>query len=81
MPQNINVGLGKDYTINEYYQAVAEVVGYTGSFEHDLSKPVGMRQKLIDDTRLKAFGWSHRTSLEAGIEKTYQFYLNEYCND
>ena len=81
MPQNLNVGLGTDYTINEYYQAVASVVGYTGCFKHDLSKPVGMRQKLIDDTRLKAFGWSHKTGLEAGIEKTYQFYLKEYCYD
>lgn len=81
MPQNLNVGLGTDYTINEYYQAVASVIGYTGRFKHDLSKPVGMRQKLIDDTKLKAFGWSHSTSLEAGIEKTYQFYLNEYGND
>ncbi|SBS27046.1 GDP-L-fucose synthase [Marinomonas spartinae] len=81
MPQNLNVGLGADYTINEYYQAVARVIGYTGHFKHDLTKPVGMRQKLIDDTRLKSFGWSHNTSLEAGIEKTYQFYLNEYCND
>lgn len=81
MPQNLNVGLGTDYTINEYYQAVASVIGYTGRFKHDLSKPVGMRQKLIDDTKLKAFGWSHSTSLEAGIKKTYQFYLNEYVND
>lgn len=81
MPQNLNVGLGTDYTINEYYQAIAEVVGYTGEFKHDLSKPVGMRQKLIDDSRLKEFGWSYKTSLESGIRKTYDFYLNEYCND
>lgn len=81
MPQNINVGLGRDYTINEYYQAVAEVVGFTGKFYHDLSKPVGMRQKLIDDTKLEEFGWSSKTGLKAGIEKTYEFYLGEYRND
>ena len=81
MPQNLNVGLGRDYTINEYYKAIANVIGYTGRFKHDLSKPVGMRQKVIDDTKLKAFGWSHCTSLETGIEKTYQFYLTEYSND
>ena len=78
MPQNLNVGLGTDYTINEYYEAVAKVVGYTGSFKHDLSKPVGMKQKLIDDQKLKAFGWSYKTSLELGIQKTYNFYLSEY---
>lgn len=81
MPQNLNVGLGMDYTINEYYQAVAKIVGYTGSFKHDLTKPVGMKQKLIDDTKIKQFGWSHTTSLETGISKTYQYYLSEYAND
>ena len=81
MPKNLNVGLGQDYTINEYYQAIAGVVGYTGEFKHDLSKPVGMKQKLIDDAKLKEFGWSYKTSLEAGIKKTYEFYLSEYCND
>lgn len=81
MPQNLNVGLGTDYTINEYYQAVAGVIGYKGEFKHDLSKPVGMRQKLIDDVKLKKFGWGYKTSLDAGIQKTYEFYLSEYCND
>lgn len=81
MPQNLNVGLGTDYTINEYYQAIANVVGYTGKFKHDLSKPVGMKQKLIDDKKLKEFGWHYKTELEAGIKKTYEFYLREYCND
>jgi len=77
MPQNLNVGLGTDYTINEYYQRIAEVVGYKGAFKHDLSKPVGMRQKLIDDSKLQKFGWSHKTSLSLGIEKTIEFYLSE----
>ncbi|MCE7556859.1 GDP-L-fucose synthase family protein [Aliivibrio fischeri] len=81
MPQNLNVGLGTDYTINEYYQAVAEVVGYEGKFKHDLSKPVGMKQKLIDDMKLQEFGWSYKTALKTGIQKTYDFYLSEYCND
>ena len=81
MPQNLNVGLGTDYTINEYYQAIANVVGYTGKFKHDLTKPVGMKQKLIDDKKLKEFGWHYQTELEAGIKKTYEFYLREYCND
>jgi GDP-L-fucose synthase len=81
MPQNLNVGLGHDYSINDYYQAIATVVGFKGSFKHDLTKPVGMKQKLIDDTRLKDFGWHYKTPLTVGIQKTYDFYLSEYCND
>jgi GDP-L-fucose synthase len=81
MPQNLNVGLGHDYSINDYYQAIANVVGFVGTFKHDLTKPVGMKQKLIDDTRLSEFGWSHKTTLVAGIQKTYDYYLREYCNE
>ncbi len=81
MPQNLNVGLGHDYTINEYYQTIANVVGYNGKFSHNLNKPVGMKQKLIDDKKLKEFGWHYKTELEAGVKKTYEFYLREYCND
>ena len=81
LPQNTNVGLGKDWTINEYYQTVAKVIGYTGEFIHDTSKPTGMMQKLIDDTKLKAFGWQAQTSLEEGIAKTYEFYKNTVLND
>jgi len=80
MPQNINVGLGHDYTINEYYEAISKVIGYQGDFLHDLSKPIGMKQKLIDDTKLKEFGWKHKTSLNEGIEKIYEYYLKEVKN-
>ena len=76
MPQNINVGLGHDYTINEYYHEIAKVVGFSGAFTHDLTKPIGMRQKLIDDEKLKQFGWSFNTKLSDGIRQTYEFYLN-----
>ncbi|MDD3462281.1 MAG: GDP-L-fucose synthase [Sulfurospirillaceae bacterium] len=77
IPQNINVGLGHDYTINEYYKVIAEVIGFEGEFVHDLSKPVGMKQKLIDDTKLQSFGWKYKTSLKDGIQKTYEYYLKE----
>jgi len=80
MPQNINVGLGHDYTINEYYQKIAKVVGYQGGFVHDLSRPTGMQQKLIDDTRLKEFGWKYKATLEQGIKKTYEYFINEIEN-
>jgi len=81
MPQNINVGLGHDYSINEYYKAICSVIGFNGEFEHDLTKPVGMKQKLIDDKKLQEFGWKYKTSLEDGIKQTYEYYLKEVLND
>ena len=77
MPKNINVGLGHDYTIHEYYQKIAKVIGYQGRFDNDLSRPTGMQQKLIDDTNLRAFGWRYQTTLEQGIQKTYDYFINK----
>lgn len=77
MPSLMNVGLGLDYSINEYYQAIAEVVGFTGEFSHDLSKPVGMKQKLVNIERQTTWGWDAKTALKDGLSATYQFYLDQ----
>lgn len=74
IPQNLNVGLGHDYSIAEYYRAVASVVGFEGSFEYDLNKPVGMRQKLVDVSQLESLGWRHKINLMDGINEAYNFY-------
>lgn len=75
MPQNINVGIGKDYTINEYYKIISDIIGFKGKFKNDFSKPTGMKKKLIDNKKLNDFGWSYKTSLELGIKKTYKYFL------
>ena len=77
MPQNINVGLGYDYSINDYYSEIATVLGYKGKFSHDLTKPTGMKQKLIDDTKLKEFGWKSKTTLTEGLRKTIDYYKSK----
>ena len=71
----MNIGLGYDYSINDYYQIAAQVIGWSGHFIHDTSKPVGMKQKLIDITRQNKWGWKPLTNLETGIQKAYNFYL------
>jgi GDP-L-fucose synthase len=77
LPPTMNVGLGHDHTINEYYQAAAEVMGYAGKFIHDLSKPVGMARKLVSVEKQLVWGWRAKHELRTGIEKTYDFYKKE----
>ena len=80
MPQNINVGLGHDFSISDYYHTVASVIDYKGKFKHDLSKPIGMQQKLVDISKLKSFGWAYKTELKHGIAEAYKYYLESYTN-
>jgi len=75
VPQNINVGIGADYSVNEFYESIADVIQYKGEFIHDLSKPVGMKQKLVDISKQNKLGWAPKTSLKDGIKQTYEFFL------
>lgn len=75
LPSIMNVGIGKDLCIDEYYQAVAKVVGYTRKFVHNLSKPTGMKQKLVNIEKATSWGWYAKTGLMDGLKKTYQYYL------
>ena len=77
LPACMNVGIGADHTVEDYYRAVARVMGYTGGFEYDLSKPVGVARKLVSVDRQRAWGWSPRHDLRSGIEQTCRYYLKD----
>ncbi len=76
-PSILNIGWGSDHTIYEYYSTVASVLGWEGEFDFDLSKPEGMKRKLLDVQRQKKWGWKPVVSLEEGVRKTYDYYLNQ----
>jgi GDP-L-fucose synthase len=76
-PDWVNLGTGTDVTIKELTETVAAVVGYPGRITWDASKPDGTPRKLMDVSRLSHLGWSARTGLRAGIEKTYASFLAE----
>ena len=70
----INIGTGTDITIAELARLIADIVGFTGDFIFDPSKPDGTPRKLLDVSKLTALGWRPRIDLEAGICQTYEWY-------
>ena len=75
IPDLMNIGVGTDYTIKEYYEKVALTIGWKGDFVFDHSKPTGMAQKLSDTSLQSKWGWQPKTTLEEGIRSTYKYYL------
>jgi len=75
MLSHINVGTGVDCTIRELVETVAKVVEYQGCIKFDASKPDGTPRKLMDVSRLERLGWKAKTSLEYGLKKTYDWFL------
>ncbi len=78
VPNEMNVGLGHDFSVKEYYEIIAEVVGFDGEFRFDLTKPTGMKKKLVDITKQNDLGWSAPTSMEEGVRETYRYFLEEW---
>lgn len=74
-PGPINVGGGVDITIAELAETIGRVLGYNGAFDFDRSKPDGTPRKLLDISRIRNLGWNPRIPLEAGIETTYRWFL------
>lgn len=71
----VNIGQGRDISIEALARRVAEVVGFEGELSFDTSKPDGTPRKLVDASRLFALGWRPRIGLEEGIRATYAWYL------
>ncbi len=72
---HINVGTGEDLTIAELAELVREVVHPAAVIAFDTSKPDGPPRKLLDVSRLHRLGWTHKFDLRAGVEDTYQWFL------
>ena len=81
LEENIyNVGTGADLTIKELAETIQDIIGHSGEVIWDNTKPDGTPRKLMDVDKLKNEGWAASTSLEEGIKKTYQWFLENKQN-
>ncbi len=70
----INVGVGRDISIAELAELIADIVGFRGAISFDTTKPDGTPRKLLDVSKLAALGWEPEVSLRDGIEQTYRWF-------
>lgn len=71
----VNVGSGMDISIKELAEIIKKIVGYEGELRFDLTKPEGVMQKLMDNSKITALGWKPKTSFEEGLRKTYEGFI------
>ena len=77
MLSHINVGTGREVSIGELAQMVAEVTGFKGKLGFDTSKPDGTMRKLMDVSRLADMGWRAQIELKQGLQETYNWFLRQ----
>jgi GDP-L-fucose synthase len=71
----INVGVGEDISIQDLAEMIKGIVEFQGDIIWDDSKLDGTPRKLLDVSRIAALGWKPEVKLEAGIQSTYAWYL------
>jgi GDP-L-fucose synthase len=74
--EHINVGTGEDVTIKELAHTICDVVRFLGDIVWDTSKPNGTPRKVLNVDKIKSLGWESKIGLREGIEKTYEWYMN-----
>ncbi len=76
---HINIGCGEDLSIAKLANMIAKVVDFKGGIRYDSTKPDGTPRKLLDTTRLNNLGWQPSLTLQEGIKKSYEWYLENHC--
>jgi len=71
----VNIGDGKEVTIRELTNMIAEIVGYDGQVVFDSSKPDGAPRKALDSSRLVTMGWRARIELRQGLTEAYRWFV------
>lgn len=74
--QHVNIGTGEEVSIKELAETVKEVVGFEGELVFNTDMPDGTPRKLTTVDKLHGLGWKHKVSLNEGIRRAYEWYMN-----
>ena len=75
----LNIGVGKDYSIEWYAKFLMKKLNVKLKIKYDKSKPDGMPKKLLDISKAKKYGWRSKNNLSEGFKSTYEYFLKNEC--
>lgn len=76
----VNIGTGIDISIKDLANKIKQAIGYTGELIFDTSMPDGTPRKLLDVSLASQLGWQAQTSLDIGLQKTIDWYVENIVN-
>jgi len=75
-PLPVNLGSGREIRIKDLAELVARETGFAGRIAWDASRPNGQPRRCLDTSRAEQLlGFKARTSFEAGIRATVEWFL------
>ncbi len=67
----VNIGCGKDQTIQELAERIKQAIGFKGGLRFNSTKPDGTPRKQLDVSLINGLVWQARTELKDVIAQTY----------
>lgn len=77
-PEIVNVGSGKDDSIEQIARIIQKISGFKGDLVFDTTKPDGTMRKMLDVDKINELGWHPAIDLEEGIHSTYEDFVVNY---
>ena len=71
----LNVGIGKDYSIDWYAKFIMKKLKIKLKIKYDKSKPDGMPRKCLDINLARKYGWKPNNDFEKSLNITYEDFL------
>ncbi|MDB2324472.1 GDP-L-fucose synthase [Alphaproteobacteria bacterium] len=72
--QPINIGTGQEVSIQQLAEMLKDVSGWQGNLVFDVTKPDGAPRKVMQNDRIHALGWQHKTELRNGLKKAFSWF-------
>jgi GDP-L-fucose synthase len=75
----INIGTGKDYSIDKYAKIILNLIvpNKKIKIKYDKSKPNGTPRKVMDVSLARKYGWKSKIDLKEAIRLTYRDFLSK----
>ena len=76
----INIGSGKEMTINDYANFVIRRINPNIKIKYINKNLIGMDRKLVSSKRANNYGWKSSVSLDSGFKQTYKEFKKNYSS-
>ena len=73
----INVGSNEELTIKDLAEKLKDAMGFKGNIVWNKEKPNGTPRRKMDNSKLKALGWSAKVSFDEGLKLTIDWYKKQ----
>jgi GDP-L-fucose synthase len=80
-PEVINVGVGEDTSIAQLACKIKQISEFRGDIIFDKSYPDGNPRRSLDSSKISTAGWKARTSLDEGLQLTWDWYLQKMAKE